>query len=189
MPAFIHEITGLDQATTPAAEFVISASHQSLIVSILSAGTFFGAIIAGDLSDWYGRRTTLLVGCAVYMVGIVLQIASGGLALLVVGRLVAGFGIGFVSASECYKLCPFPYTTSFTPVSLTLFTLSSSILSVVILYMSEIAPRKIRGAVVSGYQFAITIGLLLSASVDYATQNRSNSAAYRIPIGIQLVFP
>jgi len=31
--------------------------------------------------------------------------------------------------------------------------------AVIILYMSEIAPRKIRGALVSGYQFCITIGL------------------------------
>jgi SP family sugar:H+ symporter-like MFS transporter len=38
MPFFITTITGLDQATTPPAQFVISASHQSLIVSILSAG-------------------------------------------------------------------------------------------------------------------------------------------------------
>jgi SP family sugar:H+ symporter-like MFS transporter len=61
--------------------------------------------------------------------------------------------------------------------------------AIVILYMSEIAPRKIRGAIVSGYQFAITIGLLLSACVDYATQHYPNSGSYRIPMGLQFLFP
>lgn len=76
----------------------LSASHNSLIVSILSAGTFFGAIMAGDLADFFGRRTTIITGCFVFMIGVILQIASSGLGLLVAGRLVAGFGIGFVSA-------------------------------------------------------------------------------------------
>src|SRR6195952_5836286 len=33
----------------------LTGPHQSLIVSILSAGTFFGALIAGDVSDIIGR--------------------------------------------------------------------------------------------------------------------------------------
>jgi len=53
--------------------------------------------------------------------------------------------------------------------------------------VSEIAPRKVRGAIVAGYQFAITLGLLIAACVTYATQNRLDSGSYRIPISIQLV--
>jgi MFS family permease len=53
--------------------------------------------------------------------------------------------------------------------------------------VSEIAPRKVRGATVAGYQFAITLGLLIAACVTYATQNRPDSGSYRIPISIQLV--
>jgi hypothetical protein len=54
--------------------------------------------------------------------------------------------------------------------------------------MSEIAPRKVRGAIVAGYQFAITIGLLLAACVVYSTQNRTDSGSYRIPIAIQFLW-
>ncbi|KAG8872424.1 hypothetical protein FRB98_009615 [Tulasnella sp. 332] len=158
MPYFITTITGLDQSTTPAANFVISLSHQSLIVSILSAGTFFGALIGGDFSDWFGCRTTLIGSCAVFILGVVLQIASSGLALLVVRRLIAGFGVGGVSA-------------------------------IVILYMSEIAPRQVRGAIVAGYQFCVTIGLMLASCVDYATKGRTDSGSYRIPMGVQLAWP
>lgn len=55
-------------------------------------------------------------------------------------------------------------------------------------YMSEIAPRKVRGTIVSGYQFCVTIGLLLASAIDYATQDRQDSGSYRIPIGIQFLW-
>jgi MFS family permease len=42
---------------------------QSLIVSILSAGTFFGAIIAGDIADMIGRKWTVIIGCVIYIIG------------------------------------------------------------------------------------------------------------------------
>jgi sugar porter (SP) family MFS transporter len=54
--------------------------------------------------------------------------------------------------------------------------------------MSEIAPRKVRGALVSGYQFCITIGILIANGVVYATKYREDSASYRIPIGIQFLW-
>lgn len=54
--------------------------------------------------------------------------------------------------------------------------------------MSEICPRKVRGALVSGYQFCITIGLMLASCVDYATKDRNDSGSYRIPIAIQMVW-
>ncbi|CAD6448654.1 116d3241-625e-44cc-b666-44f8def2aece [Sclerotinia trifoliorum] len=162
MNYFIHLYTGKEipgpgapKAVTDA--FVLPASDKSLITSILSAGTFFGAIIAGDLADWIGRRTTVIIGCFIFIVGVILQTASTGLGLLVAGRLVAGFGVGFVSAT-------------------------------IILYMSEICPKKVRGALVSGYQFCITIGLLLASCVDYGTQNRMDTGSYRIPIGLQIAW-
>jgi hypothetical protein len=124
MPYFISLVTGIpipgpDASAATVAAFVIPTPHKSLIVSILSAGTFFGAIMAGDLADWFGRRTTVILGCIVYGIGCILQTASSSLGLLVAGRLIAGFGVGFVSA-------------------------------IIILYMSEIAPKKVRGAIVSG---------------------------------------
>ncbi|KAI0011182.1 general substrate transporter [Xylariaceae sp. FL0662B] len=150
MPYFYKQIEGPDAEA-------LSATNKSLITSILSAGTFCGAVVAGDLADWIGRRTTIIAGCVIFLVGVALQTASAGLGLIVAGRLVAGLGVGCVSA-------------------------------ILILYMSEIAPRKVRGAIVSGYQFCITVGLLLSSAVDYGTQNRNDSGSYRIPIAIQMVW-
>lgn len=165
MPYFVTLYTGLDphdpkfaKGAKPGPDgFALPSWQKSLIVSILSAGTFFGALMAGDIADFTGRRTTIILGCLVFIVGVILQTASSGYGLLVAGRLIAGFGIGFVSA-------------------------------IIILYMSEISPKKVRGAIVSGYQFCITIGLLLASCVDYGTQNYTNSASYRVPIGLQMLW-
>ncbi|CAG8080998.1 unnamed protein product [Penicillium nalgiovense] len=139
----------------------LTSSNSSLVVSILSAGTFFGALIGGDMAEWIGRKWTVIFGCMIYMVGVVIQMCTGlgddALGLIVAGRLVAGFGVGFESA-------------------------------IVILYMSEICPKKIRGALVAGYQFCITIGMLTASCVVYATENRSDTGAYRIPIAIQFAW-
>ena len=137
--------------------FVLPSWMKSLIVSILSAGTFFGAIIAGDIADFTGRRSTVIIGCGIFIIGVILQTASAGYKLMVAGRAIAGIGVGFVSA-------------------------------IIILYMSEISPKKVRGAIVSGYQFCITLGLLLASCVDYGTQNRGDTGSYRIPIAIQMLW-
>ncbi|GFZ47567.1 High-affinity glucose transporter SNF3, partial [Saitozyma sp. JCM 24511] len=151
-------IPGANATAAETAAFALQAWQKSLITSVLSAGTFFGAIIAGDLADYFGRRITIISGCIVFTVGCILQVASStGLGLIVAGRLISGFGVGFISA-------------------------------IIILYMSEVAPRKVRGAIVSGYQFCVTIGLLLASCVCYATENRSDSGSYRIPIAVQFLW-
>ncbi|KAK2930307.1 Sugar/inositol transporter [Fusarium oxysporum f. sp. vasinfectum] len=130
---FIHQVEG-KTATK------LSESHQSLIVSILSCGTFFGALIAGDLADRIGRKWTVIAGCFIYAIGVVIQ-------------MITGHG--------------------------------DALSAIVILYMSEICPKKVRGALVAGYQFCITIGLLLAACIVYGTENFDSMKSYQIPIGLQ----
>ncbi|KAJ7894211.1 hypothetical protein B0H14DRAFT_3657396 [Mycena olivaceomarginata] len=72
------------------------------MTSILSAGTFFGALVTGDVADVLGCHSTIIIGCVLFTIDV---------------------GVGFISA-------------------------------IIILHMSEIAPKKARGALVSGYQFA-----------------------------------
>jgi sugar porter (SP) family MFS transporter len=150
----------IDQVEGVPGRDAINESNTSLIVSILSCGTFFGALIAGDMADFIGRKWTVILGCLIYMGGCVVQMFTGmgdPLGAIVAGRLIAGIGVGFESA-------------------------------VVILYMSEICPRKVRGALVAGYQFCITIGIMLAACVVYATESRTDTGSYRIPIAIQFLW-
>lgn len=50
------------------------------------------------MAEAIGRRLTIIIGCTIYCIGVVLQVASHSLGLLVAGRLVAGLGVGFESA-------------------------------------------------------------------------------------------
>ena len=56
------------------------------------------------------------------------------------------------------------------------------------MYQSECSPKWIRGAVVSCYQWAITIGLLLASILSKVCEARDNHSAYRIPIAIQFIW-
>jgi SP family sugar:H+ symporter-like MFS transporter len=55
------------------------------------------------------------------------------------------------------------------------------------LYQSEMAPKWIRGTLVCAYQLSITLGLLSASIVNLLTSEMDSSAAYRIPLGLQIV--
>ena len=76
----------------------ITAAESSLIVSILSAGTFFGALAAAPLADSVGRRIALMITLVIFCFGVILQTASVAIPLFVAGRFFAGFGVGLISA-------------------------------------------------------------------------------------------
>lgn len=77
----------------------ITASEDSLIVSILSAGTFFGALFAAPIADFMGRRWGLIVSAAiVFNLGVILQTASTAQPMFIAGRFFAGLGVGLISA-------------------------------------------------------------------------------------------
>ncbi|KAK9321892.1 general substrate transporter [Lipomyces orientalis] len=135
----------------------LKSGQTSLIVSLLSVGTFCGAIAISFIGDMVGRRYSLIASCGVFCIGVILQCAASAIPLFIVGRVIAGFGVGLISA-------------------------------IVPLYQSEAAPKWIRGAIVSAYQFAITIGLLIASIVNQGTKNRTDSGAYRIPIAVQFAW-
>ena len=76
----------------------ITASQSSEIVSILSAGTFFGSLSAAPMGDRVGRRLGLILSNFVFIFGVILQTAATSIPLFVAGRFFAGFGVGLISA-------------------------------------------------------------------------------------------
>lgn len=79
-------------------ELDITTSESSLIVSILSAGTFLGALAAAPMGDYLGRRWGLIASNVVFDLGVILQTAATANPLLIAGRFFAGFGVGLISA-------------------------------------------------------------------------------------------
>ena len=77
----------------------ITNSQQSTIVSILSAGTFFGALSAAPCCDSVGRRLGLIVCTIIFCLGVILQTAATAIPMFTAGRFFAGWGVGMISAS------------------------------------------------------------------------------------------
>ena len=64
----------------------------------LSIGTLIGALVAAPIADRIGRRLSISVWSVVVSVGFVIQIASvTAWYQVMIGRLVAGFGVGALS--------------------------------------------------------------------------------------------
>lgn len=80
-------------------EPAITSSQKSLIVSILSVGTFFGSLLSAPVADTLGRRWGMIFNTFIFTVGVVLQTASTAIPLFVAGRCIAGLGVGLLSAT------------------------------------------------------------------------------------------
>ncbi|WRT66036.1 uncharacterized protein IL334_002987 [Kwoniella shivajii] len=89
--------------------YSISSGDQSLWVSIIQVGEVFGSLAAGPIGDYAGRKGGLLSAIILLAIGVVLQmIIIGSSALLTVGRLIAGAGIGIISNAAPLYLSEIP---------------------------------------------------------------------------------
>lgn len=77
----------------------VTAAQISEIVSLLSAGTFFGALFAAPMADFFGRRLAMILNTVVFTIGVILQTAATAIPLFVAGRFFAGLGVGLLSAT------------------------------------------------------------------------------------------
>lgn len=96
--------------TQPNGEIAFDSTIKSLIVSTMSLGTLVGALGGSYTADWWGRRKSLSFGVGIFVIGNIIQItAMQSWVHLMVGRIVAGLGVGILSIgvpmfqSEC---CP-----------------------------------------------------------------------------------
>ncbi|KAH9837046.1 general substrate transporter [Rhodofomes roseus] len=67
------------------------------MVAVLEIGAFITSVAAGRVGDLVGRRGTLLIGALVFAVGGAVQTFTPGFWVMVVGRVIAGFGVGLLS--------------------------------------------------------------------------------------------
>ncbi|KAI8338798.1 general substrate transporter [Choanephora cucurbitarum] len=74
-----------------------NATMQGLVIAIFELGAWATSYPTSWFMDKIGRRWTILVGSLIFIVGGIIQTAHHTLAEIIVGRLIAGFGIGFLS--------------------------------------------------------------------------------------------
>ncbi|CAG8959417.1 hypothetical protein HYFRA_00001315 [Hymenoscyphus fraxineus] len=133
-----------------------TATLTSNIVSVLQAGCFFGSLFAYWFADRFGRKPSLLISSGTTIVGIIIQTASSGH----LSALYVGRVVAGVGVGAASMLTP--------------------------LYVSENAPRAIRGGLTGIYQLFIVTGVMLSFWVNYGTSTTlKGDAQWQVPLALQ----
>ncbi|XP_041013339.1 polyol transporter 5-like [Juglans microcarpa x Juglans regia] len=73
----------------------ISDLQVEVLAGILNLYCLIGSCAAGRTSDWIGRRYTIVVAQVIFFVGAIFMGLATNYAFLMVGRFVAGVGVGF----------------------------------------------------------------------------------------------
>ncbi|TPX16237.1 uncharacterized protein E0L32_003886 [Thyridium curvatum] len=135
---------------------VASQNLSANIVSVLQAGCFAGALLASHLTDRFGRKWCLIGIAWVILVGVAMQAASSG---HLAPMYVGRFiaGLGVGAASTINPI-----------------------------YVSENAPRAIRGLLTGLYQLFIVTGGMIAFWINYAVKVHFNGPTmYIFPLAIQ----
>ncbi|KAJ9704832.1 hypothetical protein PVL29_003062 [Vitis rotundifolia] len=73
----------------------INDIQVEILVGILSVYSLIGSAAAGRISDWIGRRYTIVLASVFFFIGALLMGFATNYAFLMVGRFVAGIGVGY----------------------------------------------------------------------------------------------
>ncbi|KAK3904560.1 general substrate transporter [Staphylotrichum tortipilum] len=134
-----------------------TANLAANIVSTLQAGCFLGALAASPLTDRYGRKWCLIGVSIIIIVGIIMQSAASGN----LGPMYAGRFISGVGVGAASTINP--------------------------IYVSENAPRAIRGLLTGLYQLFIVTGGMLAFWINYSVSIHfpHTKVMYIFPLAIQ----
>ncbi|KAK3346626.1 putative hexose transport-related protein [Lasiosphaeria hispida] len=141
-------------------------TKKGWLTAILELGAWIGTLLSGFLAEVLSRKYGVLVACAVFIVGVIIQATAvqAGPNAILAGRFVTGMGVG-------------------------------SLAMIIPIYNSEVAPPEVRGALVATQQLAICFGIMVSFWIDYGTNfiggttlGTQTDASWLTPICLQL-FP
>jgi MFS family permease len=81
---------------------------QAYISSFYLVG-FVSTLMAAPITRRYGRKTSILIAGISFLIGVVLKTSAQNLAMLVLGRVLYGLGVGF-SNQVSVKMVNFSWT-------------------------------------------------------------------------------
>ena len=67
------------------------------MVAILEVGAFISSLCVGTMGDLLGRRRTIFYGACIFVIGGACQTFSTGMPMMMLGRIIAGLGVGALS--------------------------------------------------------------------------------------------
>ena len=153
LPSFEAEF-GLDKMSDSAVDLI-----SENIVSLFIAGAFFGALLTYGISHFFGRKWSLTISSAVFILGSGLQMGangSRGLGILYAGRVLSGLGTGVAS-------------------------------NVVPIYLSELAPPAIRGRLVGFYELGWQVGGMVGFWINVSGFTSFLYPTFKIPPSLPIV--
>ncbi|KAL2877039.1 hypothetical protein SGCOL_007660 [Colletotrichum sp. CLE4] len=137
----------------------VLANLESNIVSVIQAGAFAGALFSTWLANRVGRRFSLIIASLLVFIGVALQAAASGH----IEAMYVGRLIAGIAIGIASSVNP--------------------------LYVSENAPRGIRGLLTGLYQLSIVTGLTLAFWVNYGSLlHIKGHTQYILPLSLQ-AFP
>ncbi|PPJ49806.1 hypothetical protein CBER1_03316 [Cercospora berteroae] len=74
-----------------------SPAEIGTMVAILEVGAFISSLLVGRVGDMLGRKKTILYGALVFVVGGGIQTFATGMPMMMLGRFIAGLGVGALS--------------------------------------------------------------------------------------------
>ncbi|PLW24507.1 hypothetical protein PCASD_07469 [Puccinia coronata f. sp. avenae] len=109
LPTFVETFPEMDTISKhiTAEQKSKNSTIQGVAIALYEIGCMIGALSCTSLGERLGRRKIIFLGALVMIGGSIIQAASFGLAQFIVGRIVTGFGNGFITAtvpvwqSEC----------------------------------------------------------------------------------------
>lgn len=134
-------------------EFHLGPAEQGLVVSAVTFGALFGALVGGASSDAIGRRWTNIAAGLSFVAGSIFSAIAPNVYVLIASRVLIGLAIGLTSVAAP-------------------------------MYIAELSPARNRGKLVSLFQLAITIGILVSYVVDRAL---APEHAWRWMLGLAVI--
>ena len=79
--------------------FALSTRMEEIVVSVVLVGAMSGAVAGGSIADRIGRRSTLVWGGIIFLLGSLLAFWSPDVTILIVARGLLGIAIGFTSVT------------------------------------------------------------------------------------------
>ncbi|CAE6445672.1 hypothetical protein ACGC1H_003901 [Rhizoctonia solani] len=155
---FIGGAVGLDGFKARFKTGAATSDVTANVVATLQAGCFFGALAAAPLSTAFGRRIAMHVFLLLFQLGTVLQLVPGGSIALMYGGRVIT-GIGIGAISVLNPM-----------------------------YISECAPRAIRGRMTSTVNLVIVSALTLAFFVNLIAANHlTGDVQWRVPFALPMI--
>ncbi|WVZ61469.1 hypothetical protein U9M48_011333 [Paspalum notatum var. saurae] len=154
---FFPEVYRKKQASDSSNQY---CKYDNQLLQTFTSSLYLAALVASffaaTVTRVFGRKWSMFGGGLTFLVGAALNGAAQNVAMLIIGRILLGIGVGFANQSV--------------PV-----------------YLSEMAPARLRGMLNIGFQLMITIGILAAELINYGTNKIKAGYGWRVSLALAAV--